>query len=133
MATGSRDKTIRLWDATSGVCLKTLVGHDNWVRALVFHPNGKFLLSASDDKSIRIWDLSTGRCTKTINDAHSHFVTCMSWGRTTVAGPAGNAPDTAFNGSNSALQTSERRSVNVLATGSVDQVCPRSASSLRGD
>jgi platelet-activating factor acetylhydrolase IB subunit alpha len=37
MATGSRDKTIKLWNAQSN-CLETLVGHDNWVKALVFHP-----------------------------------------------------------------------------------------------
>jgi len=33
------------------------IGHDGWVNDLVFHPNGKYLLSASDDKSVRIWDL----------------------------------------------------------------------------
>jgi WD40 repeat protein len=33
--------TIRLWD-TRGNCIKTLVGHDNWVRSLVFHPGGKY-------------------------------------------------------------------------------------------
>jgi platelet-activating factor acetylhydrolase IB subunit alpha len=35
----------------------TFIGHDGWVNDLVFHPNGKYLLSASDDKSVRIWDL----------------------------------------------------------------------------
>ncbi|KAL1836635.1 hypothetical protein VTJ49DRAFT_4832 [Mycothermus thermophilus] len=34
MATGSRDKTIRLWDAR-GTCIKVLVGHDNWIRCVI--------------------------------------------------------------------------------------------------
>lgn len=89
------------------------VGHDNWIRSLVFHPSGKFLLSASDDKTIRIWDLVTGRCTKTV-DAHGHFVTCMAWGRAVSGGSAET------NGS-SGKEVDTRRVVNVLATGSVDQ------------
>ena len=32
LASGSRDKSIRVWDVSSGQCLFTLVGHDNWVR-----------------------------------------------------------------------------------------------------
>jgi platelet-activating factor acetylhydrolase IB subunit alpha len=61
VASGSRDKTIKIWETRNGRCVLTLSGHDNWVTDLVFHPNGKFLLSTSDDKSIRIWDLSNGR------------------------------------------------------------------------
>ncbi|OLL25275.1 Nuclear distribution protein PAC1, partial [Neolecta irregularis DAH-3] len=79
IATGSRDKTIKLWDA-HGSLFKTLHGHDNWVRAVLFHPGGKYLLSASDDKSIRCWDLSQqGRCIRVIEDAHGHFVSCLRW------------------------------------------------------
>ncbi|KAI9226502.1 MAG: WD40-repeat-containing domain protein [Piptocephalis tieghemiana] len=77
-ATGSRDKTIKLWDAMTGQCVHTFVGHGNWVRGLVFHPSGRFLLSASDDKCIKIWDLKTGRCQKTL-EAHGHFVTCIAF------------------------------------------------------
>ncbi len=55
------------------------------MRALVFHPTGKFLLSAADDKTIRVWELATGRCVKTV-EAHSHFITSMVWGRTTAGG-----------------------------------------------
>ncbi|CEQ39856.1 SPOSA6832_01413, partial [Sporobolomyces salmonicolor] len=116
-ATGSRDKTIKLWDAASGQCLKTLVGHDNWVRALVFHPSGKFLLSASDDKIIRTWDLATGRCIKTL-EAHSHFVTTMAWGRAPAPGAA--QANGAANGANGSAGEAAQL-VNVVATGSVDQ------------
>lgn len=31
IVSGSRDKTIRFWDAAAGVPLFTLIGHDNWV------------------------------------------------------------------------------------------------------
>jgi platelet-activating factor acetylhydrolase IB subunit alpha len=78
VASGSRDKTIKLWDVWSGACLVTLTGHDNWVRGVAFHPSGKFLYSCSDDKSIRVWDNATKRCHKKLLDAHAHFVTCMA-------------------------------------------------------
>lgn len=79
IATGSRDKTIKLWDAR-GTLLKTLIGHDNWVRGLLFHPGGKYLLSCGDDKTIRCWDLTQeGKCVKTLEEAHGHFVNAMRW------------------------------------------------------
>lgn len=58
------------------MCLFSLVGHDNWVRGVVFHPGGKYLISASDDRTIRVWDLRNKRCTKTLY-AHSHFCTSI--------------------------------------------------------
>ncbi|GIJ92746.1 protein with putative role during mitosis [Aspergillus pseudoviridinutans] len=87
MATGSRDKTIKIWDAR-GTCIKTLIGHDNWVRAITFHPGGKYLLSVSDDRTLRCWDLSQeGRC-KTLTDVHERFITCLRW----APGIVKNAP-----------------------------------------
>lgn len=53
-------------------------GHDNWVRGLVWHPNGKFLLSVGDDKSLAVWDLASGRLVKRISEAHPHFVTTIA-------------------------------------------------------
>lgn len=114
-ATGSRDKVVKLWDTASGQCLRTFVGHDNWIRALIFHPSGKFLLSASDDKTVKVWDLATGRCTKTL-DAHGHFVTCAAWGRATVGGGEKDG------------KKEEPRRINVMATGCVDNTIKVSAS-----
>ena len=79
LATGGRDKIIKIWDCR-GTNIKTLVGHDNWVRSLVFHPLGRYLLSVSDDKTIRCWDLSQEcKCVKVVDDSHGHFITQLRW------------------------------------------------------
>jgi WD40 repeat protein len=117
--TASRDKTVKIWDAIRGHCLYTLVGHDDWVRAIVFHPNGQYLLTASDDHTFRTWDLKTGRNTKKV-EAHEKFVTSMSWGRQAMTASSTDATD----------PNAPPRLVNVIATSSSDQVCLRSLLSL---
>jgi len=80
VVSGSRDRTIRLWDTagSSNAALLTLQGHTNWVRSLVFHPGGQFIISASDDKSIRVWDLSQkGLEVRKLEAAHDLFVTSI--------------------------------------------------------
>jgi WD40 repeat protein len=67
LASASRDKTVRLWDPSTGQCLQTLEGHTDWVRAIAFTHDGKMLASASResaslDKTVRLWDPSTGQC-----------------------------------------------------------------------
>ena len=84
LASGSRDKTIKIWEVKNSRCVITLIGHDNWVTDLCFHPSGRYLLSVSDDKSLRVWDLSTGRCTKKLLNIHSHFVSSVVMKQKTV-------------------------------------------------
>lgn len=81
----SRDKTIRVW-SSRGDPLLILRGHDNWVRGVVLHPAGRYLVSVSDDKTMRCWDLEQGgRCIRVV-DAHGHFVTCLAWAPDDVNG-----------------------------------------------
>ena len=92
IATAGRDKVIKIWD-NRGTCHKTLIGHDNWIKAIVFHPGGKYLLSVSEDKTIRCWDLSQeGKCVKVIADAHDHFVTDIRWAPDMNAVTNGDGP-----------------------------------------
>lgn len=80
LISGCRDRTIKLWSVADGVCVKTFVGHDNWVRGVLFHPSGRYVISCSDDKSIRAWDLRKGgRCCRKLETAHELFVTCVDW------------------------------------------------------
>lgn len=115
MATGSRDRTIKLWD-TRGTCLKTLAGHDNWVQALVFHPGGKYLVSVADDKSLRCWDLSQdGKCVKELPSLHDHFISCLKWVPAIQKDKEGSLAKSEAGGSPPDVQIR-----CVVATGSVD-------------
>ncbi|RJE18462.1 hypothetical protein PHISCL_09206 [Aspergillus sclerotialis] len=55
--TGGRDKPVKIWNFR-GTLIKTFNGHNNWVRGLVVHPSGRYLISVGDDKTMRCWDLS---------------------------------------------------------------------------
>jgi len=63
-----------------------LIGHDGWVNTIIFHPNGKYLLSGSDDKSVRIWDMGkNGVCVRKLTDIHTNFITSISISRKALA------------------------------------------------
>lgn len=93
------------------------VGHDNWIRALTFHPCGKYILSAADDHTVRVWDLKTGRCVKKL-DAHDQFVADVAWGRQVVASSSAGATGS----SREVPEEVAGRPVNVMATCSSDKV-----------
>ena len=78
LASGSRDKTVRLWDVVHGLCLMIFTAHENWVRSVVIHSSGKYIISTADDKSMRVFSIKDQRCIRTISDAHGHFVTCVA-------------------------------------------------------
>jgi WD40 repeat protein len=55
LASGSADKTVKILSADSGATLRTLRGHSDWVRAVLFTADGTKVLSGSDDKTVRVW------------------------------------------------------------------------------
>lgn len=61
LATGSKDKTIKLWSPTNCNLEHTLGGHDDGIEFLAFAPDGKSLVSLSA-RTARIWDTVSGTC-----------------------------------------------------------------------
>ncbi len=58
--TGGIDKTIRLWDISTGQEIRKLLGHTGSVWNIACSPRGDTLLSSSRDHTARLWDLDTG-------------------------------------------------------------------------
>lgn len=74
LATGSYDKTIRVWNLETGECLAVLTGHNGCIRTLQF--DEKKLLSGSMDNTIKVWNLRTGACIRTL-EGHRDGVTSL--------------------------------------------------------
>jgi WD40 repeat protein len=78
IASGSRDNTVKLWDAATGDYKKTLKGHSGWVTAVAFSPDGKHIASGSYDNTVKLWDAATGDYKKTL-EGHSGSVTAVAF------------------------------------------------------
>jgi transcription initiation factor TFIID subunit 5 len=75
-ATGSFDKTARVWSQNSITAHRVMVGHLSDVTAVRFHPNSFYLVTGSDDKTVRVWDISTGVCARVFH-THREKITAL--------------------------------------------------------
>lgn len=66
LATGSEDKTVKIWDYFTGECLLTLKGHRDSVRSVVFSTDCQKVISASYHGTVKIWDIRLGNCLQTL-------------------------------------------------------------------
>jgi WD40 repeat protein len=85
LASGSGDKTIRLWDVNTGAELACLEGHSHSVDTLCLLPDGRLASSSADkfihpsgsgDNTIRLWDLAD-RVESASLQGHSDWVTAL--------------------------------------------------------
>jgi WD40 repeat protein len=61
VVTGSRDKTAKLWELSTGREVRSFLGHEASVNSVEFSPDGKLLITGSGDKTARIWEVETGK------------------------------------------------------------------------
>ncbi len=107
LAAGTATGEIRLWHAASGLLLQTLREHTDWVRSVVFSPDGKTLASGSSevssvafspdgktlasssfDQTVRLWEVSSGQCLN-ILQGHASMVSSVAFspdGKTLASG-----------------------------------------------
>ncbi|KAG6837319.1 hypothetical protein H0H93_011414 [Arthromyces matolae] len=77
LATGSGDKTIKLWSLDDFSCLKTFEGHTNSVLRVDFINAGLQIVSASSDGLLKVWDIKEEQCVATL-DNHEDKVWALS-------------------------------------------------------
>ncbi|EHK50927.1 hypothetical protein TRIATDRAFT_186886, partial [Trichoderma atroviride IMI 206040] len=66
----SEDKTIKILDTVTGVCLHALQGHEDYVRSMESSCDDALLASASRDYTVKMWDMNTGTCIQTLTGHH---------------------------------------------------------------
>lgn len=105
LASGSSDRTARVWNVADGRCEATLEGHSKQVFGVAFSPDARHLATASYDKTGRIWDIAAIGKTSSLSAAnpeapnqkwefvelggHDEIVRCVVWsgdGRTVATG-----------------------------------------------
>ncbi|KAF9283870.1 hypothetical protein BGZ68_005057 [Mortierella alpina] len=78
IATGSKDKIVRIWNVGSGACVMTLCGHTADVLDVAYSSDGHRIASCSTDGSVRLWDVSSGACIASLDDVNK-FTSCLAW------------------------------------------------------
>ncbi|MBH8563092.1 serine/threonine protein kinase [Nostoc sp. CENA67] len=87
-ASGSDDKTVKLWNLSQRREIRTFEGHSDWVYAVAISPDGLTIVSGSKDKTIKVWNLNTGQEIRTLR-GHKSYVNSVAIspdGQTVVSG-----------------------------------------------
>ncbi|XP_045124022.1 F-box/WD repeat-containing protein 7-like [Portunus trituberculatus] len=74
IVSGSDDNTLKVWNATSGKCMRTLTGHTGGVWSSQM--SGNLIVSGSTDRMLRVWDADTGECYHILY-GHTSTVRCL--------------------------------------------------------
>ncbi|KAF2068728.1 hypothetical protein CYY_009949 [Polysphondylium violaceum] len=77
IVTGGYDKMVHLYDARTGVLVKSFSGHNGSISKVIFNPHGNLIISGSKDSTIKFWDIVSGVCIKTLS-SHLGEVTSIA-------------------------------------------------------
>jgi U3 small nucleolar RNA-associated protein 13 len=68
LATGSGDKTVKLWSLDDFSCVKTFEGHTNSVLRVDFISMGMQLVSSAADGLVKLWNIREEECVATMDN-----------------------------------------------------------------
>ena len=92
VASGSDDKTAKVWEVESGTDLKTFTGHSVEVTCVGIR-DGHLLVTGSGDHTIRLWEVGSGETIRVL-EGHTNEVTSLSFNNTFELIASGSADKT---------------------------------------
>lgn len=78
IATGSDDKTVKLWRRTDGREIRTFQGNISGISSVEINRQGTDILSVSNNGTLTVWEISSGKIVNQIRQAEDRF-TCASF------------------------------------------------------
>src|SRR5690606_35604043 len=83
LASAGQDKTIKIWDISTRLELRTLSGSQSEIHAVTFSPDGSMIAAAgggdqNQDTSIRVWNVANG-LVKQVLPGNSDTVSCLAF------------------------------------------------------
>ena len=79
IASTGADKTIRIWDKSTGNNILTIPSaHNDSISSIAFSPDGKTIVSGSNDYTVKTWQVETGKLIKILG-SHSLRVTDVAY------------------------------------------------------
>src|SRR5262249_60905671 len=77
----STDRSVRSWSLARATVTGTrFAGHESWVSAIVFTPDGKKVVSGSWDGTVRVWDVEKPK-EMTVLESHESKIYCVAVSR----------------------------------------------------
>jgi WD40 repeat protein len=75
---GSRDRSIKIWNVGNSTLIKTLNAHTSDVLCMLTAPSKGYLVTGSADHTIKVWSLGIQQCIQTLT-GHNDNVTCLDF------------------------------------------------------
>jgi WD40 repeat protein len=67
VASGGRDRVVRLWRVDDGSPVREMTGHEKHIYSAAFHPSGEFLLTGDLGGKVHQWEVATGKLIRTFD------------------------------------------------------------------
>ena len=78
IASGSRDKTIHIWNALTGKVYCIYRDHASYLLSVAWSPDGKYIASGDSGGVVQVWEADTGRNIVSYH-GHTRFVRSIAW------------------------------------------------------
>lgn len=90
LASGSKDKTIQIWDLATGKSIRTFEGDSSTIWSVAFDSNGTRLVTGTGFWRVMLWDMKTGQSMSSLDHAASVWSVAISHDGQLIASGSGD-------------------------------------------